>query len=198
VADHLAIAGALLMGIGRIGNFIDGQIVGRVTDVWWAVRFPDVEGFRHPVVLYDGFKNLLLVPVLFMISRSRPAPWAVMAHGVLWYGALRAVVDLWREYPTTLAGIATGQAFNGLMIMLGVTLFFWTARRPEISVERSLSVTPAEIDRRPTGLLLRRAVAAFLLCLSLTIPSDWTQDIPGRYGKRHPGLCHTLLYPEVK
>ena len=48
------------MGMGRIGNFIDGQIVGSVTDVWWAVQFPDAPGFRHPVVLYDGAKNFLI------------------------------------------------------------------------------------------------------------------------------------------
>jgi len=39
------------MGLGRIGNFIDGQIVGSVTGVWWAVKFPDAEGFRHPLVI---------------------------------------------------------------------------------------------------------------------------------------------------
>ena len=61
VADALVIPAAFLMGMGRIGNFIDGQIVGAVTDVWWAVEFPDAEGFRHPVVLYDGAKNLLLM-----------------------------------------------------------------------------------------------------------------------------------------
>ena len=64
-----SIPGAFLLGIGRIGNFIDGQIVGRVTDVWWAVKFPDAEGFRHPVVLYDGAKNLLLIPLLLWSRR---------------------------------------------------------------------------------------------------------------------------------
>ncbi len=54
LADTLVIPAALLMGIGRLGNFIDGQIVGAVTEVWWAVKFPDADGFRHPVVLYDG------------------------------------------------------------------------------------------------------------------------------------------------
>ncbi len=64
VVDVLSIAGAYIMGMGRIGNFIDGQIAGSVTDVCWAVQFPDLEGFRHPVVLYDGAKNLVLVPLL--------------------------------------------------------------------------------------------------------------------------------------
>ena len=54
LADTLVIPAALLMGLGRLGNFIDGQIVGAVTEVWWAVQFPDADGFRHPVVLYDG------------------------------------------------------------------------------------------------------------------------------------------------
>lgn len=49
IADEMAIPGAFLMGVGRIGNFIDGQILGAVTDVWWAVKFPYAEGFRHPV-----------------------------------------------------------------------------------------------------------------------------------------------------
>ena len=63
LADALVIPGAFLMGVGRIGNFIDGQIVGSLTDVPWAVKFPDAEGFRHPVVLYDGLKNLTLDPI---------------------------------------------------------------------------------------------------------------------------------------
>jgi len=40
VADALVIPGAFLMGVGRIGNFIDGQIVGAVTDAPWDVQFP--------------------------------------------------------------------------------------------------------------------------------------------------------------
>jgi len=57
LADAIVIPGAFLMGMGRIGNFIDGQIVGAVTDVAWGVQFPDAEGFRHAVVLYDGAKE---------------------------------------------------------------------------------------------------------------------------------------------
>lgn len=51
-----------ILRCGRIGNFVDGQIVGRITTVPWAVKFHEADGFRHPVVLYDGLKNVLLVP----------------------------------------------------------------------------------------------------------------------------------------
>jgi hypothetical protein len=50
----------------------------------------------------------------------------------------------------------------------------------------------------PTGgVAWRQALFAALLVLVLVIPSDWTQDIPDRYGKRHPGLRHSTLYPAI-
>lgn len=200
IADELVIPGALLMGLGRIGNFVDGQIVGRTTDLWWAVKFPDAEGFRHPVVLYDGVKNLLLVPVLLFIRRCRPAAGTVLAHSILWYGSLRLVVDFFREYPTTLAGLATGQAFNLFMSLLGIALLVKVSRRQKHSTILPLPIP--EGDARdaltPSRLGIKRTCFALLLILSLTIPSDWTQDVPERYGKRHPGMHHSRLYPAIE
>ena len=43
----------------------------------------------------------------------------------------------------------------------------------------------------------QRLAFAGLLALCLTIPSNWTQDVPARYGVRHPGLEHSWLYPEI-
>jgi len=84
VADELVIPGSYLMGMGRIGNFIDGQIVGSVTNVWWAVQFPDAPGFRHPVVLYDGAKNFLILALLLLLRKTRPAQGILAAHFVFW------------------------------------------------------------------------------------------------------------------
>src|SRR5512137_1530508 len=67
ISDALVIPAALIMAFARLANFVDGQIVGSITAMPWAVKFPDADGFRHPVVLYDGLKNLLIVPILVAI-----------------------------------------------------------------------------------------------------------------------------------
>lgn len=196
LADELAVPGAFLMGTGRIGNFIDGQIVGRVTDVWWAVKFPDAAGFRHPVVLYDGLKNFLLIPLILAVRKRRPVTGIVTAHFIFWYGFLRIFVDIFREYPTTLLGIATGQDFNILMSLVGAFLFVWLPRRAK-SGEPSPPM-PAAAPSPAAKLWARRIILAALLLFSLTLPSDWTQDIPSRYGARHPGLHYSVFYPQVR
>lgn len=198
LADELAVPGAFLMGMGRIGNFIDGQIVGRITDVGWAVKFPDAVGFRHPVVLYDGLKNFLLIPLLLAVRKRRPVRGIVTAHFIFWYGFLRIFVDIFREYPTTLLGIATGQNFNILMSLVGAFLFVWLPRREVAKSGESPPLIPTGAPSPAAKLWARRIILVALLLFSLTLPSDWTQDIPARYGARHSGLHYSSLYPRVR
>lgn len=198
IGDQLVIPGSYLMGMGRIGNFIDGQIVGSITNVWWAVQFPDAPGFRHPVVLYDGAKNFLILGLLLLLQKSRPARGILVAHFIFWYGFLRIFIDLFREYPTSLLGVATGQALNLFMSVLGAFLLFRFSRRPHKTDE---PVSQSSVDSKPTRtvyLWLKRTVLAGLILFSLTLPSDWTQDIPGRYGKRHARMHYSWLYPRVE
>lgn len=191
IADELVIPGAVLMGLGRLGNFIDGQIVGFPTDVWWAVEFPDAEGFRHPVLLYDGLKNLALVPLLLAIRRRQPAQGRVAAHFVFWYAFLRIPIDLFRDYPTHRLALGTGQTLNLAMAALGAALLVrsYVKRRPPYSAPSVMR------DVQPTR--VQKTIFAAVLLFSLTIPSNWTQDVPARYGKRHPDLSHSWLYPAI-
>jgi len=199
IADVLAIAGAYIMGVGRIGNFIDGQIMGSLTDAWWGVQFPDAEGFRHPVVLYDGIKNLLLIPFLLMIRRTDPPRGVIVAHFILWYGFLRIFVDFFREYRTDFLGFPPGQEFNIFMTACGSCMLFWfyrRSRRQEYITTASFS--PVDYSGRDTRLIwLKQLVFLLLLVIPTIIPSDWTQDVPERYGKRHPGLVHSKIYPRI-
>jgi phosphatidylglycerol:prolipoprotein diacylglycerol transferase len=198
VADVLAIAGAYIMGMGRIGNFIDGQIVGSVTGVWWGVKFPDVENFRHPVVLYDGLKNLLLVPLLLALRRRRPPRGVVLGHFLLWYGFLRIFIDFFREYRTELLGLPPGQEFNAAMTFLGLGLIFRAYKRKKGKPDDELSAPAAGPQCSAAVRWAKRCAFGFLLILPMVIPSDWTQDVPKRYGKRHAGLKHSPLYPRIE
>ena len=195
IADELAIAGAYVMGVGRIGNFVDGQIAGSITDVCWAVKFPDLEGFRHPVVLYDGIKNLLLVPLLMFIRSRYPPMGAVLGHFVLWYGFLRIFIDIFREYRSELAGFPPGQEFNLLMTFLGLGLLLWTyrfrgSRESSSDADNLFSTTRA-------ASWVQRSALILLMAIPLVIPSDWTQDVPERYGTRHEGMQHSTIYPSI-
>lgn len=191
VADALAVPGAWVMGVGRIGNFVDGQIVGGLTDAWWGVQFPDAEGFRHPVVLYDGAKNLLLIPLLIALRRRGAARGVLLGHFLLWYSFLRIFVDVFREYRTELLGFPPGQELNVVLSLVGLALVL-RGRLRRGSAELPRPPVPPARPRLPY-----RAIFAVLVVLPLTIPSDWTQDVPWRYGQRHAGLEHSRLYPPL-
>lgn len=199
VGDVLAIAAALIMGLGRLGNFVDGQIVGSLTQMPWGVKFPDLEGFRHPVVLYDGFKNLMLVPLLLLIKTRRPPRGALVAHFILWYGFLRIFVDYFREYRTSIYGLPPGQEFNLLMTLIGAVMLIWLYRRAGY-IAAAVAAAPAAATPAAApsgGLWSKRTVFAGLLLLPTVMPSDWTQDVPQRYGARHPGMTHSIMYPAI-
>jgi phosphatidylglycerol:prolipoprotein diacylglycerol transferase len=183
------------MGFGRIGNFIDGQIVGSLTTVPWAIQFPEADGFRHPVVLYDGLKNFLIVPILLWARRRGAPPGRLAALFVLLYAGLRIPIDLLREYPVNALGLPTGQGFNEIMAVAGVLLLArnWRlARIPgRLGPAGPLTVEP---DAGPGW---RLPVLALVLLFALVIPSDATRDIPARYGHRHPGLEYSAMYPRI-
>jgi phosphatidylglycerol:prolipoprotein diacylglycerol transferase len=183
----------------RLGNFIDGQIVGSVTEMSWGVKFPDLEGYRHPVVLYDGFKNLMLVPFLLLLNKFHPPRGVLVAHFILWYGLLRIFVDFFREYRSSLYGLPPGQEFNLLMTLIGIAMLIWFYRgsRPEQAAD-AVNRGQDGAASAANGLWLKRVVLILLLILPTIIPSDWTQDVPARYGARHPGMEHSAIYPEIQ
>lgn len=200
IADVLAIAAAYIMGVGRIGNFIDGQIIGSVTDIWCGVKFPDIDGFRHPVVLYDGLKNLLLIPLLLIIRKMKPPRGILVAHFVLWYGFLRIFVDFFREYRTDFFGFPPGQEFNIIMTLVGLSLlvyFYRRAKRSGSDISHA-HVSQDSLSQNLQVAWYKKAAFIILLALPIIIPSDWTQDVPARYSGRHPGISYSAIYPRIE
>lgn len=106
-------------------------------------------------------------------------------------------IDLFRDYPTHRLVLGTGQTLNLLMVVLGIVLLIRSRMRRLGRLGTAPPPAPgaAVPDRKP--LLSQRVAFAFLLAFSLAMPSNWTQDVPARYGERHPGLEHSWLYPKI-
>ena len=193
VLDLLAISAAIIMGFGRIGNFIDGQIVGSLTGLPWGVDFPESDGFRHPVVLYDGLKNFVLVPLLIWLRNRGAPPGRVAVLFVILYSGLRIPIDFLREYPVALWSLPTGQLLNILMLVTGIVLLGVNVYRARLvrmeNPERTAGANGAN--------WIRVTVLVAVCVIPLVIPSDATRDVKQRYGNRHPDLVNSPFYPDI-
>lgn len=180
IADELAIPAAFLLALGRLGNFINGEIVGTPTDLWWGVKFPEVEGFRHPVTLYESLKNLLLIPILLTVQRRwRPGTGGITAHFVLWYGLLRIPCDCFRDHGAELFGIGRNQYFNAGMTAFGFALLVYLRKRPRpFDALREPALGAAKPTGEPRWSLFSRGVLlAMIVLFSLVIRSAWTPQV---------------------
>ncbi len=187
IADEIMIPAALFLALGRIGNFINGEIYGSVTEAWWGVRFPNSEEIRHPVTLYESVKNLAIIPILLIVRHRWPCGRGLMlAHFVFWYGFLRIFTDCFREYGAEVLGIGTGQYFNAGMAVAGLALIGWcrrrgvaTAGRNRLQAMKNGSATEPKhwLSKRPLRLAIKRVLLLTILILALTIPSSWTRGV---------------------
>lgn len=163
-----------------------------MTDSPCGVQFPDAAGIRHLVVLYDDAKNLLLIPYLLWVKKTNPRPGAIAARFVFWYAFPRIFIDLFRDYPTHRFALGTGQTLNIVTALLGIALIIRSRRRSPVLLPEA---RPTLADVRPAA--WQPLAFAALLAFCLLIPSNWTQDVPARYGRRHEGLRHSWLYPQI-
>jgi phosphatidylglycerol:prolipoprotein diacylglycerol transferase len=123
------------LGAGRIGNFINGELVGRVTDVPWAMIYPQVDNLpRHPSQLYNVFlEGIVLFALLWWFS-SKPRPrGAVSAMFLLGYGSCRFIEEFAREPDDFLGYLALhmsmGQWLSVPMILAGALMMLWSYRK---------------------------------------------------------------------
>ena len=135
VTDFVAPLIPLGLGAGRLGNFINGELVGRATDVPWAMVFPQVDMVpRHPSQLYEfGLEGILLFIVLWTYA-ARPRPvGAVSGLFLIGYGTFRFIAELAREPDAFLGflagGFTMGQLLSMPMIAVGVVMMIWAYRR---------------------------------------------------------------------
>ncbi len=137
VADFVTPLTPLGLGAGRIGNFINQELWGRVTDVPWGMVFARTGGPapRHPSQLYEfALEGVALFLILWFYSaRSRPAG-AVSGLFLICYGMFRFIVEFFRVPDAQLGYLALGWVTMGQllslpMVVAGIALFVWSHRR---------------------------------------------------------------------
>lgn len=99
IADCMAVAGSPGLFCGRMGNFINGELYGRVTDSWAGVVFPGAGPFpRHPSQLYEGIlEGIVLFLILFAVHKRERFYGVCSAVFLLGYGVFRFIVEFFRE-----------------------------------------------------------------------------------------------------
>jgi len=137
VYDFIAPMVPLGYAAGRIGNFINAELPGRVADpsLPWAMIWPNVDSLpRHPSPIYQALVDgVLLFIILWLYARKQRPPLAVGAMFVTLYGLARFFTEYFRtpDYEVGFAGItiSAGQMLSLPMIALGIIMLTITYRR---------------------------------------------------------------------
>ncbi len=136
--DLLACVTPIGLGLGRLANFVNGELFGRVTDEPWGIVFPRGGDLpRHPSQLYEaGAEGLLLLLILFALSRCEKIR---THHGVLsgafllLYGMFRFSIEFFREPDAQLgflfAGATMGQLLCIPMMIAGICIIIYACRK---------------------------------------------------------------------
>ena len=134
IMDFVAPLVPIGLGAGRMGNFINGELWGRPTDVPWGMVFPRVDDLaRHPSQLYEfGLEGIVLFGLLWWYS-SKPRPaGTISALFLLGYGSFRFIAEFTREPDSYLGllslGMSMGQWLSLPMIIFGLWLYRFSCR----------------------------------------------------------------------
>lgn len=146
VGDFLAPVVPFGLGAGRIGNFINGELWGRVTDVPWGMVFPAVgPPPRHPSVIYEFLLEGVVLFLVLWIYSAKPRPtMAVSGLFLIGYGIFRIIIEFFRQPDSQLGFVAfgwvtMGQVLSVPMVILGVLLMTLAYRRKNGNVPHEVA-----------------------------------------------------------
>ena len=154
ISDHIALTASLGIACGRIANFINGELWGRITDVKWAIIFPQEIGLkygdydtnlinqlymsgvlspRHPSQIYqaicEGF-IVFLVLLYFRKTKLAHTPGILSSYYLILYAITRILVEFFREPDSVVyfGWMTKGQLYSLLMLFSGF-LIYWRRKK---------------------------------------------------------------------
>ena len=138
VTDYIAPLVPVGLGAGRLGNFINGELWGRPTDLPWGMVFPFVDAQpRHPSMLYELLlEGVVLFAILWLYSRKPRPTMAVSGLYLICYGVFRFAVEFVRMPDAQIGYLAfdwltMGQLLSLPMILIGLVFYVYAMRRTD-------------------------------------------------------------------
>lgn len=134
IADLIIVTAPIGIGLGRLGNFINGELYGRVTDVPWAMIFPTGGPLpRHPSQLYEFFlEGVVLFIILWLLKDKTLKTGVLFSLFMIFYGTFRFFVEFFREPDVQVGfilGVFTmGQMLSAAMVFLGIGIIYLRRR----------------------------------------------------------------------
>ncbi|MBF7012659.1 prolipoprotein diacylglyceryl transferase [Novosphingobium resinovorum] len=154
VADFVSVCVPFGMLFGRLANFVNGELWGRVVSgpLPWAMVFPDAGPLpRHPSQLYEaGLEGLLMIIVMLTLywkTRARFRPGLLVGVFTTGIASARFIVEFFREPDAQLqrfaqvTGLSMGQWLTIPLILLGLFLIARALAKPELSTRRPIEIT---------------------------------------------------------
>ncbi len=137
LADLTVPLGAFGIFLGRCANFINGELYGTITDIPWAVIFPNSSLTRHPSQLYEAIGEGLLLffwSLHFIRNNThlKTHPGVLTNRFLIYYGLIRYVLELFREPDAELIGcFSRGQFYSILMVIVGIGCWLYVKKYPK-------------------------------------------------------------------
>ena len=123
LADLYIVPLAFGLFLGRIANFINGEVVGTPTAVSWCVVFPAVDNLcRHPVQLYASLKNLFIFCVLWFASARKHAKGFIFWLFFMLYAPIRFFIEFFRQSDYYVLGLSAGQIASIFVFILSAVM----------------------------------------------------------------------------
>jgi phosphatidylglycerol:prolipoprotein diacylglycerol transferase len=140
LADLFCPAIPLGYTFGRIGNFINGELYGRATNVAWGMYFPldEKHQFRHPSQLYEAFfEGIVLFTILWTLRKGKRFDGFLFGLYIIGYGLFRFIIEFFREPDVQLGYVigylSMGQILCIAMMIIGVGVLAYRGASGQMS-----------------------------------------------------------------
>ena len=130
--DLISMSAPIGIFLGRIANFINSELYGKETNLFWSVKFEKVDNiFRHPSQIYEAFfEGIILFIILNFIFKKQlyKSPGFISALFLIFYSIFRFFIEFTREPDVQIGyilfNLSLGQLLSFLFFMFGIFLFY--------------------------------------------------------------------------